>query len=101
MLKRIRFYTYILQSLKDHKFYIGHTSRDPYFRLKEHNSKKVTSTKHRVPFELIHSEECTTRREAIEKEKKFKNRKRGEWRSLASAPEWGSGGQRFESALPD
>src|SRR5258708_11316274 len=25
----------------------------------------------------------------------------GAWRSLASAPEWGSGGRRFESSRPD
>ena len=25
----------------------------------------------------------------------------GQWRSMVSAPDWGSGGRRFESSLPD
>ena len=46
------FYTYILQSLKDKSFYIGHTS-DLKKRLKEHNSGENLATKPHIPYKLI------------------------------------------------
>ncbi len=78
----MNFYTYILRSQKDGKFYVGHTSKDPHIRLKEHNQKSTFSTKNRVPFELVYFKEFNTREEAIKLERKFKLTKRGEWRSL-------------------
>jgi putative endonuclease len=97
----MKYYTYIIRSLKDKNFYVGHTSKDPKERLKEHSWKSVFSTKHRVPFEFIHAEEFKSRAEAIKEERLFKSKKRGAWRSLASALEWGSRGRRFESDRPD
>lgn len=45
------FYVYILQSLKDLRTYVGYSS-DIERRIKEHNSGRVKSTKHRKPFKL-------------------------------------------------
>ena len=75
----MKYYAYILQSLKDNKFYIGHTSKSPEQRLKEHNQKCVFSTKHRIPFKLVYSEKFETRERAIHKEKKLKLTKRSHW----------------------
>lgn len=49
------YYTYILQSLKDHKLYTGVTS-DLRRRLKQHNSGNNLSTSYRLPFHLIYYE---------------------------------------------
>lgn len=51
----IRFYVYILLSLRDRKFYTGFTT-DLKKRLQEHSKGKVTSTRLRLPFKLIHYE---------------------------------------------
>lgn len=49
------YYVYILQSLKDHEWYIGFTENIEQ-RVMEHNSGKNVSTKNRVPFKLIYYE---------------------------------------------
>jgi len=64
-------FTYVLESLKDRKYYYGHT-QDLFLRLKQHNSRKVASTKARTPFRLIYFEGCRNRIKAIEREKYFK-----------------------------
>ncbi|MBI4008881.1 GIY-YIG nuclease family protein [Candidatus Roizmanbacteria bacterium] len=51
----MRYYIYILLSLKDKRFYIGFTS-DLKNRLSEHAKGKVISTKDRRPLKLIHYE---------------------------------------------
>ncbi|MFA6169522.1 MAG: GIY-YIG nuclease family protein [Candidatus Margulisiibacteriota bacterium] len=71
----MKYFVYILQSQKDQKYYIGQTS-DLNRRIFEHNRGKVFSTRNRIPFELIYSEECATKIEAIRKEKHFKSYKK-------------------------
>jgi putative endonuclease len=71
------YYTYILQSLKDEKYYIGSTS-DIESRLKFHNSGLQRSTRHRVPFRLVYSESFEDKPEAINREKQIKSYKGGE-----------------------
>lgn len=66
------FYTYLLQSEKDHKLYAGYTS-DLRKRFKEHNSSKNFSTKHRVPFRLIYYEACLSEEDARAREKFLKS----------------------------
>ncbi len=51
----MRYYIYVLLSIKDKKFYIGFTS-DLKNRLSEHAKGKVRSTKNRRPLKLIHYE---------------------------------------------
>ncbi len=66
------YYTYIIQSRKDRRFYTGFT-RDLKSRFNEHNSGKIASTKNRVPFELIYYEACLNEKDAIAREKYLKS----------------------------
>jgi putative endonuclease len=63
---------YILQSLKDNKYYVGMTG-DLAKRLAYHNAGRVRSTKFRVPFKMVYSEKFETRLEAREREKYLKS----------------------------
>jgi putative endonuclease len=68
----MKYYLYILKSLKDNKHYTG-ISGDVKKRLAQHNSGKTQSTKIRRPFVLIYTEEFNSRYEAREREKYFKS----------------------------
>ena len=68
------YYTYILQSLRDKKFYIGFTN-DIKRRLKEHKLGKNTSTSKRLPIELIYYEAFLNKEDAKRREKYFKTSK--------------------------
>jgi putative endonuclease len=60
-------FVYILESLKDGKFYTGSTvnlSR----RLKQHRSGKVNATKSRLPIKLVYFEEFKSEWEARQRE---------------------------------
>ncbi len=57
------FYTYLLQSLKDKRWYTGCTN-DLRKRFKEHNENKVPATRGRGPFELIYYEACMNAQDA-------------------------------------
>jgi len=67
------FFTYILKSKLDSKYYYGSTD-DINRRLLEHNSGKVTATKNRRPFIIHYFESYGTRKEAIRRESFFKKR---------------------------
>ena len=69
-------FVYILQSLKDKKYYIGETV-DVEQRLLFHNSGRQRSTKYRIPFSLIHCEEFKNREEALKRENQIKSWKGG------------------------
>ncbi|OGE08326.1 hypothetical protein A3A60_03970 [Candidatus Curtissbacteria bacterium RIFCSPLOWO2_01_FULL_42_26] len=64
--------TYVLQSLKDNRTYVGSTN-DFEKRLALHNSGRVTSTKHRIPFKIIFTEEFETIQEAKKREQYYKS----------------------------
>jgi putative endonuclease len=64
-------YVYVLQSLKDHALYIGHTN-DLRRRVAEHESGKVPSTKSRLPVRLVYYEACNILDDAIKREKQLK-----------------------------
>ncbi|MBI2627725.1 GIY-YIG nuclease family protein [Candidatus Nomurabacteria bacterium] len=66
------YFVYILYSQKDHKLYIGCTG-DLENRIKEHNSKKVTATKKRIPLVLIHSEKFEDKAKAFNRERFLKS----------------------------
>jgi len=51
------YFVYILRSLKDLNYYTGYTI-DFERRLNQHNNGQVTSTKNRIPFELVYFEGC-------------------------------------------
>ena len=58
---------YILLSKKDGRTYTGYT-KDLKRRFSEHNSGRVNATKHRIPFDIFHTEEFKTETEAKERE---------------------------------
>ena len=69
-------FVYILQSLKDGKYYIGETN-DVEQRLLFHNNGFQRSTKNRRPFKLVLFEEFQNRIEALKREKQIKSWKGG------------------------
>jgi putative endonuclease len=64
-------YTYILQSLKDEKWYTGLT-RDLRKRVNEHNNGRIKSTKDRRPFKVVYFEACLNEHDARMREKYLK-----------------------------
>ena len=71
------YYTYILQSLKDEKYYIGSTS-NVLARLDFHNAGLQRSTKNRVPFRIVLFEEHESKDKALQRERQIKSWKGGE-----------------------
>jgi len=65
------YYVYVLQSLVDKKFYTGFTN-NLHVRIKEHNAKKVISTKSRTPLILIYFEASLNRDDALHRERYLK-----------------------------
>ena len=65
-------YTYVLQSEKDDKFYVGFT-RDLKLRFEQHNKGLVQSTRNRRPFKLIYYEGCLNQKDATKREKYLKS----------------------------
>ena len=66
------FYTYVLQSEKDDKFYVGF-AQDLKQRFGQHQKGQEDSTKDRRPFKLIYYEACIDRNDATKREKYFKS----------------------------
>ena len=65
------YYTYVLQSKVDGKFYTGFT-KNLKLRFEQHNKQLVESTKSRVPLKLIYYEACLDRNDATKREKYLK-----------------------------
>lgn len=65
------YYVYLLRSVKDGRFYMGHTA-NLRNRLAQHNEGRVRSTKVRRPFELVYWESFKTRAEVVRREKRLK-----------------------------
>ncbi len=68
------YYVYVLQSLKDGKFYIGFTNNIED-RVKDHNSGKNLSTELRRPLKLIYYEAHCEKGDALRREAYFKTTK--------------------------
>jgi len=67
------FYVYFLKSKKDNNLYLGSTN-DLKRRFKEHNSGLVTSTKSRIPFDLVYYEAYKSENDARKREQNLKLR---------------------------
>ena len=65
------YYVYILQSLKDNKFYTGYTE-NLKLRFEEHQKGRVESTKDRRPLRLIYFEGCLNQGDTRHREKYLK-----------------------------
>ena len=68
------FFVYVLRSRVTGRLYTGSTS-DLKTRFAQHNSDQSFSTKHRGPWDLLHSEEFGTLAEAIRRERFLKTGK--------------------------
>lgn len=66
------YYTYVLQSIKDMKFYTGFT-KDLKLRFERHNKGLVESTKDRRPLKLIYYEACLSQEDVTKREKYLKS----------------------------
>jgi putative endonuclease len=66
-----KFWVYIIQSEKNTWTYTGNTNNIKR-RLCEHNMGKMSSTRHHRPFKLIYTEEFSSRREAMSRERFLK-----------------------------
>jgi len=64
-------FVYILRN-SDNKFYVG-IGEVPQRRLKEHNAGKTKTTRGKGPWEIVHTEEYTSRIEARAREKFLKS----------------------------
>lgn len=65
------YYTYILLSLKDNKFYTGYT-KNLKLRFEQHSKGLVDSTKNRLPLKVIYYEACLNQQDATHREKYLK-----------------------------
>lgn len=65
------YYTYVLFSNKDLKYYYGYTE-NLKLRIEQHAKGNVESTKYRRPLELIYFEGCLNKDDALKREKYFK-----------------------------
>ncbi len=65
------YYVYVLKSLNDNKLYTGCTN-DLRKRFKQHQQGYVTSTKDRLPVEIIYYEMCLSQTDAFNREKYLK-----------------------------
>ena len=65
------FYVYVLKSLRDGMFYIGHTG-DLSRRFSEHNAGAVESTRNRTPLELVYYEASRNHQDALHRERYLK-----------------------------
>ncbi|MCB7479787.1 GIY-YIG nuclease family protein [Christiangramia sediminis] len=66
-------FVYILFSEKSSRYYVGQTT-DIIERLKRHNSGRVKSTKHGLPWKIVLCMEVLNRSEAVLLESKIKKR---------------------------
>ena len=65
------YYIYVLKSWKDKNFYTGYTE-DLKSRFEQHKKGQVESTKDRRPLDLIYSEACLNKTDALHREKYLK-----------------------------
>jgi len=65
------YYTYVLLSEKDEKFYVGFT-KDLKLRFEHHQQGLVESTKDRRPLRLIYYEACLNQADATKRESYLK-----------------------------
>ena len=69
------FYTYILQSLKNGRYYVG-SCEDKERRFHQHNSGLVKSTKFYLPWKIVYTEKYKTLQEARKREYQVKGWKK-------------------------
>jgi len=74
------YYVYIIENLSG-KFYVGQTENMER-RFGQHNDPKMVTkkfTRKNGPWTLVYAERCTTKAQAIQREKFIKSRKSAKW----------------------
>jgi putative endonuclease len=66
------FYVYVLRSVKDSNFYTGYTGNLRQ-RIKSHQDGRISSTRNRLPMNLIYWEGCLSQADATKREKYLKS----------------------------
>ena len=69
-----RCHVYVLRSRRTGRRYVG-SCQDVEARLREYNGGQSKSTRHAVPWELVHSESFGSRSEAMRQERFYKTGK--------------------------
>ena len=69
------YFVYILQSLKDHSYYVGSTQNLDE-RINRHNGGRSKYTKAKRPWKVVYHEEFPDRSSALKREKQIKRQKR-------------------------
>ena len=69
----MKYFVYILLSLKNHKSYVGRTEKLPHKRLTEHNYSTNSWTKFNGPFILLYYESYLCKEDCISREKFLKS----------------------------
>ena len=65
--------------MKNDKRYVGHTSKNVFIRLKEHNNGCNKWTRQNGPFKIIYEEAHNTKIEAIKRENFLKSGQGRKW----------------------
>ena len=68
------YYTYIIQSQKNGRFYIG-SCHDIDIRIRRHNAGATPSTEPGRPWKVVYSESYESNSEALKREKEIKSKK--------------------------
>lgn len=85
------FKTYILKSIKNGRYYIGHTSNIEE-RVLRHNSGRSKFTKSGMPWKLVYTENYPTKAEAFRRETEIKSYKGGfKFKNLFNMEGWQNG----------
>jgi putative endonuclease len=71
------YYVYVLRVKKTGKHYVGQTENLTK-RLEKHSRGETKSMKNRGEFEMVYVEKCSTRSDAMRREKEIKSYKGGE-----------------------
>jgi len=66
------YYVYVLQGLKDHRFYTGYTE-DLKRRFDQHNYGKNISTRFSRPLKVVYYEACLSEDDALHRERYLKS----------------------------
>jgi putative endonuclease len=72
------YFVYILKSLKDGSYYIGHTGNLEE-RVDRHNQGRSQYTSGKLPWKLIYHEVFDSKREAIRREREIKGKRDREY----------------------
>jgi putative endonuclease len=70
----MKYYVYILKSLKNSRYYIGST-KNLDRRIAEHNSGLTKGNRYMIPFELVYKEEYSDQSTARKRESHIKKQK--------------------------